>query len=165
MEQQASNTSPASSWRNVRCSIAVLSLMLAGLLVVLWNRSYAYSDSLDGPLPRSYVFEFSTRYGRLSGLVSGPAFKRDRWNYSSESLPRSELPPVGIPISNTFAFQGGSISGLYLFVVPTWFPLLLVVTVAAAIGIRPPYRFGLRALLLATTYVAVVLGLAVVFRR
>jgi hypothetical protein len=47
---------------------------------------------------------------------------------------------------------------------PHWLPVLLTGALAIALGIRHAYRFSLRSLLLATTLVAVVLGLVAAMR-
>ena len=47
---------------------------------------------------------------------------------------------------------------------PHWLPILVTGAFAAVLGVRKPYRFSLRTLLLATTLVAVVLGLVVAMK-
>ena len=49
--------------------------------------------------------------------------------------------------------------------IPQWFPVLLFATLATAPWIRWSKRFSLRTLLIATTLVAVVLGLVVYAAR
>ena len=46
---------------------------------------------------------------------------------------------------------------------PHWVPALVFAVFAAAIGIRMPYQFSLRTLLILTTIVAAILGLMVAF--
>jgi hypothetical protein len=48
---------------------------------------------------------------------------------------------------------------------PHWLPALLFAALALAFGIRRPYRFSLRTLLVAMTFVAVLLGLIAVAMR
>src|SRR5688572_24026902 len=63
----------------LRIAVTALSLTACVLLIALWVRSYRWSDRLDGPLPRAYVFQASTRRGGLDVFVSGPAFRLKRW--------------------------------------------------------------------------------------
>ena len=69
---------------------------------------------------------------------------------------------TGIPLG--FAFLGRSFGSGVAVVVPYWFLELLAVAAAAAPWLRPPKRFSLHTLLIATTLVAVVLGLIVWLR-
>src|SRR2546423_33436 len=56
-------------------------------------------------------------------------------------------------------------SGRTIYIVPHWFPVLLLATFAVAPWYRRiPHQFSLRTLLIATTLVAVVLGLLVWLR-
>jgi hypothetical protein len=53
----------------------------------------------------------------------------------------------------------------FSFIAPYWFLILLTAAIAAAPWLRWPKRFSLRTLLIATTLVAVVLGLIVAVLR
>src|SRR5687768_8626670 len=68
------------------------------------------------------------------------------------------VPPPKIKPSWLYEFDeyGGYIK------FPHWFPILISGMLAAGHGLRRPYRFSLRTLLIATTVIAVVLGLVAV---
>jgi hypothetical protein len=68
---------------------------------------------------------------------------------------RENLTKLGIVLP-TFQFSRTNVTSLLYM--KFWIPVLATALLAAAFGIRRPYRFSLRALLIATTLIAVVLG-------
>jgi hypothetical protein len=133
--------------------------ILCVLLVVLWVRSYTN--------PRGRTVAFGTR------LI---AFVSSRGRFCAEVVPSRNLPPeendiqqlraqyhlralqiLNLAQSGTnffgFARKGNAVE------VPHWFPVLVSSTFAAAPWIR--WKFSLRTLLIATTLIAVVLGVVV----
>jgi hypothetical protein len=149
----------------LRLAAAALCLFLCGVLIVLYARSYSYADSLQGPLPGTCIFEASLQRGGCEVFVSGPAFQRDPWNASSQRILGSAQNAPGVRSSTLLKFSYASVLGRHRIIVPLWLPLSLTVIAGAALGIRRPYRFRLCTLLIATTYIAVVLGLAVALSR
>jgi hypothetical protein len=131
------------------------------LLVVLWVRSYWRTDVIE--IRKSqYLFTIASANGKIAlenfdmTNVKGDDFawaEGGSWSYSSGS-PLSPAAP-GFPY-------------LYYsrFVVPNWFAIVLL----ALLGTLPwqpwlRWRFTLRTLLVATTLVAIVLGLLVYATR
>ena len=103
-----------------------------------WFQSSNPSDSLTWHIGTSYAAEVFYR----------------TWVNPSKIL---FVPPDPIP-TNVFP---GFFFGRRAVLIPHWFPLLLVAILAAAPWMSWPKRFTLRTLLIATTLVAVVLGVIV----
>jgi hypothetical protein len=148
--------------RTVRIGAAVVCLLFCAACVVVWVRSYSWFDWLVGPLPRSYMFAVTTQAGQLDLLVSGPAYRLSLWELSSYPIQAEQaLQTSSRPLFSRFNCE--LVQGRLRIATPLWFPALLLVAVAALAGVRT-YRFSLYALLIATTCVALVLGLAAALR-
>ena len=132
---------------SVGCGIACV------LLIVLWVRSrYAY-DGIIGPLPGSGFFMMS----RSGGL--GAAIHRKKWarGWSVYSVRAQE---VKLPYHTALGFVEYMVDAeVYRVRLPNWCLILISVAFAAVPWMQ--MRFSLRTLLIATTLVAVALGLIV----
>jgi len=134
----------------LRITWSVVSAILAGLLCFLWVRSYSYGDGVycvDNASQRT-VAGLNAGCMYLSFLDESPSEPPSNgWVYFSFS-------PTGFK-----GFQWKSSVRVQEIDVPFWF----VVTAAFSASVLPwiPRRFSLRTLLIATTLVAVVLGLIV----
>jgi hypothetical protein len=140
---------------------SVVCLALCVALLVMWARSYWWEDDFMSLYTSSCEVVGASLVGRLAvGAISGgaepPAFRHTPvTDYSSElaDLDRSwaTFAGFGIPKAGTF--------GLHVVMFPYW----CAIAVAAACGFatRPhaTYRFTLRHLFIATTFLAVVLGM------
>jgi len=124
-------------------------------LFVSWVRSYAWHDGIWGQISQTEGFHFSSHEGRLQfnmlrnfGIIEWrPAF--------GERI-------VTVRSPHYFPSFEYSQTALGFFVaMPIWFPVALSATLAVTLATKP--QFSLRALLIATTLVAVVLGLVVAF--
>jgi hypothetical protein len=148
--------------------------VMAVLLIVLWVRSYWWYDSFAYfPTSRSYgvgsiqgelVFA-ATNFGPgLSSIKLGP---QPQWSAHSEYItPTTGFPLMrdGRPVPRTMGFGWfPAVNWLYVFV-PHSFPIVIVVAIVPAPWAPWQNRFSLRTLLIATTLVAVVLGLIVGLR-
>jgi hypothetical protein len=137
---------------SVGCGIACV------LLIVLWVRSYWWWDSFTSPA----MISNGVGVCSVQGLVCFHAKTqpmRMRWyvDPNSESIAASFNE---IRRTKTFAGVGVSrFANQSVLLVSHWFLAFLF----AAVGIVPwlSFRFGLRTLLIATTLIAVVLGLIV----
>ena len=67
----------------------------------------------------------------------------------------------GVP--NRWGFGTGRLANGWAMAFPHWCPVVISGAIAVACGIRRSWRFSLRTLLVATTVVAIVLGLVVAF--
>ena len=143
--------------RKLRIAFSVTCLIAAVLLIALWVRSYWWDDQLNIPLSDTRVVAPQSFVGTVSfGFCTSPEAKF-MWPRGLKSQPVSD----DIRLQR---FTFGRVTGIPVrtvaFVrVPHWFLLLLAVALTAAPWI--PGRFTLRTLLVVTTLVAVVLGLAV----
>ena len=141
---------------SVACSIACL------LLVVMWVRSYWWFDGGNMPFGAGHLLVMSSTSGRivvrLDDASKYPQLK-NRWrihHMSQEELMR-RFEPGGNPfvLPARFEYRSGNL------IVHYWFYVMLSAALAAAPWIR--WRFTTRTLLIATTAVAVMLGVIVYF--
>ena len=120
------------------------------LLIVLWVRSYGTIDSVS--------------FGRFSvasngGLLTVFGFENPQPHQSHfKSL---KIPPDPQVQQASLWFFSTRLPGLWYVGIPLWFPALLSALLGLIFVPSWSTRFSLRTLLIATTLVAVVLGLAV----
>jgi hypothetical protein len=145
-------------YRKLRIAFSATCLIACVLLIVLWVRSYQTIDHLNGHLPGITNISSSSAWGRVTIRTLASQWTMSfHWMVLDENSfgkrpkePRSwfncYLTPVG--------------SGLE---VPHGFLVLLAITVGTLPWLN--WRFRLHTLLIATTLVAVVLGLAVYASR
>lgn len=149
-------------FRKLRIAWLVFWGVAAVLLFALWVRSYWRVDKIWWPTAANNSWAVGTFRGRtlvtVGGNYRGP--NELQWALSrggDEALTDRSKPIYG------FSF------GPRYYSMPIWFPALLAVTLAAipsAIKAVPwSNRFSLRTLIIATTLVAVVLGIAVYAAR
>jgi hypothetical protein len=133
--------------------------VLTLLLVVLWVRSYWVSDVVNSPVPGNTSFLVRSQNGCLTVLMlkqrMHPNWPRGFiWEEHPASVDRQRrVTPA------SWGYYPNPGSGDWTVVIPQWFPAALMATICIA-----PWatlRFSLRTLLIATTLLAVVLGLAV----
>jgi hypothetical protein len=121
------------------------------LLEVLWVRSYYAYDGVTGPLPGSGFLIMS----RSGGL--GVAIHREEWDFGW-SLVAVRPQEVKLPYHTALGFvEYMADAQVYRVRLPFWCLILISVAFVAV----PWMRFSLRTLLIATTLIAVGLGLAV----
>jgi hypothetical protein len=133
------------------------STVMCAAFVILWVRSCSWNDGIVGPLPRSYVIQAYTMPSAIALMVSGPAYRVHLLELSSYPVRNDTTQrPIGL--------KWGLVQGRFHATIPLWCPTLLAAIVAAGLGVRT-VRFSLRALLLATTLIAVLLGLIVALAR
>jgi hypothetical protein len=139
----------------LRIAVTALSLTACVLLVALWVRSYYYKDVLSG-LIWSHDIAFESADGRVGfrSYYLNPAFTQQAWGITSYNRKTKEFAVRFTPD----------------IVVNDWCLLLLFIAVAAIPWVNhikwdaTPRRFGLRDLFIATTLVAVGLGIIVAAR-
>jgi hypothetical protein len=169
--------------RRVRIAVSAVFALLCVAIVVYWVRSYSWGDSAHCPLPGKSVDPNRKRWVRLpDGTRFEPSPKMlvvdsyngflslyvgevqpqmssagwFPWGWGTKSVYIGDLPT---PSPITFSWKYDSDKYRKLVRVPHWFPALVIGVLAAACGIGAPYRFSLRTLLIATTLIAVALGL------
>jgi hypothetical protein len=135
--------------------------MACVLLVVLWVRSYWRQDVFALPLATSGSVWMSSIYGVVLFCTTSERGSRvwerdDAINDAAAAYWKRVVRP------KTFAGFGVDRSTpVTVVLLPHWFAVLVFATSAAAPWMRWSKRFRLRTLLIATTLVAVVLGLIV----
>jgi hypothetical protein len=137
-------------FRKLRIVWSVVCAIACVLLVVLWVRSQYNWDSANGPLLGKELIVTSRNGGVAVGLSNRSISK---WHVRHLKEPTS--PREGY----SYALGFGVNAAIPAIFVPHWFTILLSAFLAIAPWLR--WRFSLRTLLIATTIIAVVLGLIV----
>jgi hypothetical protein len=141
-------------FRKLRIAWSVVWGVAAVLLIALWPRSYWYADDA-ARVQGCDVFGIESACGSLRPFKSKRVFviSENTWLYSSELLAYSNRAYK----HSTFGWDAADYPDHFMAYVPHW----LSATLTAMIASTPwlPYRFKLRTLLIATTLVAIVLGL------
>jgi hypothetical protein len=141
------------------------------LLIVLWVRSYWVLDRWEStaratPVQPARFFFISSYCGRIRCFVT-PHFMNSlsstEVQHFSDSSGRYVDSEPNVHAVLGYNFRRGYPSTD--FAMPYWIPAIIFAAAPAAFWIRWSTRFSLRALLIATTLVAVVLGLAVYATR
>jgi hypothetical protein len=151
-------------YRKMRIAWSVAWGVVAVLLCVLWVRSYWRLDrwgaNRGNCFVHCHIFRGEFRYLRASGggssVGSWHAFNKPVSGYylhKNENRQEQEHRALG--------FGGNVFGNGWEVAVPMWFPFLIATTFGGAIWIPWSRRFSLCTLLVATTVVAVVLGLVV----
>ena len=158
----------------LRIAVTVLSLTACVLLTVLWVRSYWWVENVVGPSRGSFRLGVASSNGWLTvryrnGKLSPQAFPK--WTLQSKSAAEMEeiyqqmeasIKGTNATFSRpTFKFGWKDDWGFQL---PYWLPMVIIGILAVVVGWKLPWRFSLRTLLIATTLVAVVLGIVVAAR-
>jgi hypothetical protein len=148
--------------RKLRIAWSVMCGMLCLLLLVLWVRSYRWTDAVQYHVAGKYMAGITSRQGVLCGGWTRFTtneyveewFGSSRWHTMcrpSEPL-RPDFPRwrIGVEPVEYFAPTG---------IAPHWFPVVLLAALAVVPWTRwSPWRFSLRTLLIATTLVSLALG-------
>jgi hypothetical protein len=144
-------------YRKLRIAWSVAWGVVAVLLCVLWVRSYWICDEVAKVDGMGYFPTLGSNSGtvyyarsKISIFLSpdSPIYSQS-WTYRCQDATKPQT-----------LFRWSPNSEWYVSIyVPYWLPVL--VTVAIAAGLWLPSRFSLRTLLIATTLVAVALGLIV----
>ena len=162
----ASDTPPkVRRFRKLRIAGSVVWGLACALLIVLWVRSYWWVVSVSKRVSATtWITGWSLEGEILWMLESNPNDSRPAgWNINKTRIeefsdimdgnPYYQPHPFGSPLLRRFAFD--SKQGA----IPYWFSASIVATLAALPWLRK--RYSLRTLLIATTLIAVVLGLVV----
>ena len=135
----------------LRIAVTALGLTACVLLIALWVRSYTWHDGVWGRFSEDRGFHLSSHEGRVQlSMLSFLGIVEWRIVHAEpiERVgPPNYFPAFECPLSSF---------GLYL-AVPHWALVISTATVTAALSTK--FRFSLRTLLIATTLVAVALGI------
>src|SRR4051812_1396865 len=163
---QSDNTKRPLKYRKLRIAWSVFWGLACVLLIVLWVRSYWVYDRINAPIG-THGCAFSSIHGLLGVDEQTRAYPVTNWEYSSfplevpqETATASQDTPGTNENDMTFTITTFTEIELNRLITARHGCLALLFAVLAA-GPWLPGRFSLRTLLLATTLVAVVLGLVV----
>jgi hypothetical protein len=150
-DQRVDRKSGGMRFRKLRIAWSVGCAIACVLLLVLWVRSYWWEDQALVPRPGGTVIVLGSGHGQLAlGRVAN--------NFLTEWILLQEKAGY-----YNQTYLSGS-SGYWQ--VPHWIPMLCTAVSSVLPWIRQlKWRFSLRTLLIATTLVAVVLGLIVYAAR
>ena len=145
-------------FRGLRISVSAMFVVLGLLFIVLCVRSYLGRDYLGGYIAPANRYEIHSINGTLIFLQRERVFisyelfmNYPEWLFSK---------PSSLRRSGFGYHSDGSFTAIF---VSYW--LLTVASIAAAAAPWGRYRFSVRALLLATTFVAILLGASLWLRR
>jgi hypothetical protein len=151
-------------FRKLRIAWSVMCGISSVLLIVLWVRSYSWHDTV--------MFEKATRT-TAAGWNRGELFfvtsvlpENINFTFPTDFRFQHEEPDYEHPIGDAhLGFQLTSMPGGLFLLVPFWFATIGSIVCSAVPRLRWSKRFSLRTLLIATTLVAVGLGLIVAVLR
>jgi hypothetical protein len=155
--------------RKLRIAWSVVFGVLCLLLIVSWVRSNYRNDRARGVIRKDYLVEIASVQSSLGVLVKRTSSQPStNWRFRSLPIDAGEelnlwAPPSTVPGElrlSAIGFFWYSVPRLNSVVVPHWFLVFLFTTFAVLPWIRQlKWRYSLRTLLIATTLVAVVLGI------
>ena len=143
-------------YRKLRIAWSVAWGVVAVLLCVLWVRSYRVGGYLRVPIG-SRNFYVVAEGGELEILLFQFVLD-DGWAYGLRDPKESNVTSIADVLGFRILYVANFYSGVTL---PYWAALVTCAGLAAATWTRRFSKFSLRTLLIATTLVAVVLGLVV----
>ena len=153
-------------FRKLRIAWSVFWGVPCVMLIVLWVRSYWRQDRAGFLLNPTRMFAVDSNRGTIEFQTYGP--KQDNWGTFTKSVPHRDTLPSGYVYNagrRSWRWETDVYSRRWFWTIPDWF----FVFVAGAFSVLPwtgwiRWHFSLRTLLIATTIIAVVLGLIVWLR-
>jgi hypothetical protein len=143
--------------RKLRITFSVACGIVCLLLVALWVRSYWIQDVIWGWFPHGGYLQVNFDHGHVKVIANGER-QEPKWRY------RSRVPNVP-KLTWYYNLDRASRYGWWLDIkAPLWFVSIVVAAAGAVPCVQWSKRFSLRTLLIATTLVAVALGLVVALR-
>jgi hypothetical protein len=146
------------NFRNLRIAWSVFWGMVAILLIMLWVRSYWRLEILEKQIGRQAI-----QISSVKGCIAIAHLNR----------PTIIRPYLNVVAGDAADWRKGRVLGFAYYadsfvtaiIAPHWLPALLSAAFAFTPWIASHCRFSLRTMLIASTIVAVVLGLAVMMLR
>ena len=142
-------------FRKQRIAFSATCLIACVLLIALWVRSYSYMDTIICYRDGNWYEIQSLPVGRLQAKFMSPTGLSDGWFFRSgeHTEERYRLPILG---------WTGRHRSVILVYCAHWVAALVTSALAAAPWVRTlRWQFSLRTLLIATTMIAMILGLIV----
>jgi hypothetical protein len=144
--------------RYVRIAATVCSVLLTLAIIGLWVRSYSRFDAVWGVSRNNRVFQIGSMSGGVVATLGHQNVmysKKPEWGTGS-------FPSESYPSEGFLWFRYYGVPSASVVIVPFWFIAVLPVAFAL-IAFKRPWRFTTRGLLIATTLLAIALGLGVYF--
>ena len=153
---------------------SIVCLVACVALMGMWVRSYHHTDRTFGHFDAGHGFQIDSRFGRLVLYLGnhdlGSYFTTDVIYSARQKTGKSVLVTSGLPVYSGLERNRPlalSDLGFDAFVRPTgqflilpyWFAVLAAGSSAMLFQLRRPPRFTLRSLFIATTFLAMVLGM------
>jgi hypothetical protein len=145
--------------RLLRIAASAVCLIVCGLLIALWVRSYQWRHEFFGIPFWKGTLAIVSMNGELE-FHTFPATTNDIFGDRTDRLDSELLGYSSIP--STIGPSG--VSSSPSTAIPHWIALIIVSIAGTGLWLPWSRRFSLRTLLIATTLAAVMLGLAVAFR-
>ncbi len=145
--------------RYLRIAFSTTCLIACVLLIVLWVRSYWRADLLHCPLQSPRIILFQSCDGRMEVFLGRPSPSQKLGLPSGLAIDSIEVKTIVPPETPEPHWDFTSNKRFTAAEFPHWCLAFMLASLAVVPWIR--YRFSLRTLLIATTLVAVVLGLIV----
>jgi hypothetical protein len=143
-------------FRNLRIAWSAACLVAGELLLLFGVASYSEIAGVPNQIATVYKLKVAADHGRMGLVWTSSVGTQARILLDLAHEVQSENKPSG-----TFGFAFARMSLGNVFICPFWFPVVLVISLAAVPWIHWSRRFSLRSLLIVTTLIAIVLGLAV----
>jgi len=132
---------------------------------MLWVRSYKWNDYLHKCVYGMRALTFDSAHGQVAiSTTLLPATFGSNWSESGSDYMDGTPGAIQRLTRNKLGFAAMTDTNYFCVVLPHWFALALIATGAAVPWMQWSKRFSLRTLLIATTLVAVMLGLIVWLR-
>jgi hypothetical protein len=146
--------------RGLRVAVSAVSGILCALQVALWVRSYFWSDSFMR-YTSTQLIRFESQRGQIGAVATNRTLPSRRWVRLTRPANAElfGLTTVLFPRPRTLGFNPARNAKEIGVAVPLWFLVLLTAALALAPWIPWSKRWSLRTHLIATTFVALVLGL------
>ena len=152
---------------------SIVCLVLCVALMGMWVRSCSFCDLLNGSFCTTQGFIIDSEQSRLSlaWVTFSPRIPRYEWRYNAvplhdylelleEMREKINVPPQKEwPEPKPFGFGARMRPDEWMACVPYWFLVATTGSLAMIFRLRWPLRFTLRSLFIATTFLAVVLGM------
>jgi hypothetical protein len=150
--------------RLLRIAVTALGLTACVMLVALWVRSYWCGDRIIKRDPTGFLIIGSLRGNVELSEVKMPQANSTaaQWSIASTSAAKEQhFVQLAEPDYSVLGFHFIRRPSNVAMVLPLWMPLTAIIGMVAILWIPWSRRFSLRTLLIATTLVAVGLGIVV----
>ena len=152
---------------------SVVCLVVCVALMGMWLDSLYTWSLIGGQVTSKRAVDLQSLRGHLTCVVYNqePDFsgddKSDDWQLKRLPVPNFKFPLATMSrgFLTPLGFQGAIAATGYSFVIPYWFLVLASGSLAMLLRLRWPWRFTLRSLFIATTFLAVVLGMSAWLHR